>query len=76
MGCKDRKGNLNIGSFYKKSGHLEQSFFVKVRFEPLNKRKINLYTEMPRTLGKNSDPPTIVIQGIPIDELIESGVGT
>lgn len=62
------KGNSNIYSFCKKPGQLEQSYFAKERAKSPNKRKVNL-----RTLGKNSDLTTAVIQGNPIDVLIDSG---
>uniref|UniRef100_A0A1E1WCE6 CCHC-type domain-containing protein n=1 Tax=Pectinophora gossypiella TaxID=13191 RepID=A0A1E1WCE6_PECGO len=72
---KDAKGasNLKICSFCKKPGHSEQTCFAKDRSEPRNKRKVNLCTEMPSTLKKHSDLTTAVIQGIPVDVLIDSG---
>lgn len=70
---KDIKGESNTCTFCKKTGHSEQFCFAKNRSEPRNKRKINLCTEMPTALEKNTDLTTAVIQGIPVDVLIDSG---
>lgn len=70
---KESKANPNACSFCKKPGHSEQSCFAKNRSEPRNKRKVNLCSETPNISRKNSDLTAAVIQGIPIDVLIDSG---
>lgn len=60
-------------NFCKKSGHNEDNCFAKERSQSRNKRNVNLCTEPSTTTSKNNDIVTAVVQGIPIDVLIDSG---
>ncbi|CAG9133807.1 unnamed protein product [Plutella xylostella] len=60
-------------NFCKKPGHAEDSCFAKDRARSQNKRNVNLCSERPETDVKNTDVVTAVIQGVPIDVLIDSG---
>lgn len=65
-----------ICSFCKKVGHKEINCFAKARTESQsnnsNQRKVNLCSEL--SIAKdNKDISTAVIQGIPVDVLIDSG---
>ncbi|XP_028169740.1 uncharacterized protein LOC114359509 [Ostrinia furnacalis] len=61
-------------SFCKKLGHRESDCFAKARSEGQNnnQRKVNLCKELSKST-KNNDVCTAVIQGIPVDVLIDSG---
>lgn len=61
-------------TFCKKPGHSESTCFAKNRSETRNQRNVNLCED--NSLSKssrNNDLVTAVIQGIPIDVLIDSG---
>lgn len=57
-------------TFCKKSGHRESDCFAKSRSE--NQRNVNLCKEL-SNVPENNDISTAVIQGIPVDVLIDSG---
>lgn len=59
-------------TFCKKSGHLENSCFAKARSQP-QKRNVNLCKDYNLDRNRNRDITTAVVQGIPIDVLIDSG---
>ncbi|KAJ0169644.1 hypothetical protein K1T71_014829 [Dendrolimus kikuchii] len=65
-----------VCSFCKKVGHRESNCFAKARSgsqgDNSNQRKVNLCSEPPNVKDKN-DMSTAVIQGIPVDVLIDSG---
>lgn len=58
-------------TFCKKPGHSENDCFAKARSGP-HKRNVNLCSERVRDTV-NSDITTAVVQGIPVDVLIDSG---
>lgn len=60
-------------TFCKKPNHTENECFAKNRSETRNDRKVNLCMEQPRIKRENNDLTTAVIQGIPVDVLIDSG---
>lgn len=59
-------------TFCKKQGHTEDVCFTKMRSETRNQRNVNLCSYQPDT-PQNSDITTAVIDGIPVDVLIDSG---
>jgi hypothetical protein len=61
-------------NFCKKPGHKENDCFAKTRSnnQNANQRNVNLCTELSNAL-KNNDICTAVVQGIPVDVLIDSG---
>lgn len=61
-------------TFCKKNGHKESECFAKARSEGQNnnQRKVNLCKEL-SNCTRNNDVCTAVIQGIPVDVLIDSG---
>lgn len=61
-------------TFCKKIGHAESDCFAKNRSQThnSNQRKVNLCKELSNS-GRSSDICTAVIQGIPVDVLIDSG---
>ncbi|KAJ0175949.1 hypothetical protein K1T71_008123 [Dendrolimus kikuchii] len=65
-----------VCSFCKKVGHRESNCFAKARSgsqgDNSNQRKVNLCSEPSNVKDKN-DMSTAVIQGIPVDVLIDSG---
>lgn len=65
--------NKNMCNFCKKPGHNEDICFAKERSQFRNKRNINLCTKPSITKSKNSDVVTTVVQGVPVDVLIDSG---
>lgn len=60
-------------SFCKKPGHTESVCFLKSRSETRNQRNVNLCTDRTFCTTKNSDITTAVVEGIPMDVLIDSG---
>lgn len=58
-------------TFCKKPGHAIETCFVKQRSEQRNKNEVNLCRELEGSQCK--DVTTVVIQGIPVDALIDSG---
>lgn len=77
---RDKHGNSSkpVCSFCKKLGHKESDCFAKARSQAQNssnsnnQRKINLCSEFSEA-GDINDMCTAVIQGIPVDVLIDSG---
>lgn len=59
-------------TFCKKLGHTEDNCFAKNRSESRNQRNVNLCRERQVASG-NNDITSAVVQGIPIDVLIDSG---
>jgi hypothetical protein len=66
----DSQANKSNCAFCKKPGHVESNCFAKARSELRNHKNVNLCTE--RSLP-NNDITTAVVQGIPMDVLIDSG---
>ncbi|KAH9628162.1 hypothetical protein HF086_006793 [Spodoptera exigua] len=75
---KHDNGSRPVCSFCKKLGHKESDCFTKARSEAQNssnnnnQRKVNLCSELSKA-SDNNDICTAVIQGIPVDVLIDSG---
>lgn len=64
-------GPSNICSFCKKPGHVEANCFAKSRSDPRNQRNVNLCSS--RRYDPSRDVTTAVVDGIPVDVLIDSG---
>lgn len=62
----------NTCTFCKKSGHSEDICFAKARSEPRNHKNVNLCSDQ-LTNKDNTDTTTAVVEGIPMDVLIDSG---
>lgn len=70
----DRVNNPNKSepcSFCKKPGHKIESCFAKIKSESRNTNNVNFCRENPNS--KNKDIAVAVIQGVPVDVLIDSG---
>lgn len=59
-------------TFCKKQGHMEDTCFAKARSESRNPRNVNLCSDQANRSSSN-DVTTAVIDGVPIDVLIDSG---
>lgn len=63
-----------ICKFCKKIGHAESTCFAKERSESRNSRRVNLCSELPAgNLSPRTDLVPAVVQGVPLDVLIDSG---
>ncbi|KAL0830207.1 hypothetical protein ABMA28_003662 [Loxostege sticticalis] len=67
-----KPGPSNLCTFCKKQGHTEDSCFAKARSEPRNQRNINFCSHRPN-FSQNSDITPAVVDGVPVDVLIDSG---
>lgn len=63
--------STNTCSFCKKPGHKVETCFAKIKSESRNKDNVNFCREIEVT--RNSDIMVAVIQGVPVDVLIDSG---
>lgn len=59
-------------TFCKKQGHTEDTCFAKARSESRNPRNVNLCSH-PTDYKNSNDVTTAVIDGVPVDVLIDSG---
>ncbi|XP_072934810.1 uncharacterized protein [Epargyreus clarus] len=66
-------GSNLVCSFCQKPGHNEVSCFLKDRSGPRNPRNVNLCAKPSTYFSQNRDLTAAVIQGIPMDVLIDSG---
>lgn len=70
---KTKTPNPNVTcAFCKKVGHSEEKCFAKERSAPRNTRNVNLCSDLTDSNSKR-DVTTAVVQGIPVDVLIDSG---
>lgn len=69
---KPSESSTTTCTFCKKTGHTEDSCFAKERSAQRNKRNVNLCRDLPGN-KRNNDIVTAVVQGIPVDVLIDSG---
>lgn len=62
-------------TFCKKPGHLEDKCFAKNRSETRNQRNVNLCSDLLENNESsiNRDITTAVVEGVPMDVLIDSG---
>lgn len=65
--------NNLVCNFCKKPGHSEDKCFAKERSGSRNKKNINLCSTHVAGSPQNNDLKTAIIQGIPVDVLIDSG---
>lgn len=73
---QNKEPNLNKSntcSFCKKPGHDESTCFAKERSQFRNTQNVSLCAERTLVDARNNDVITAVIQGVPVDVLIDSG---